>query len=161
MGWRVIVVFAAALSSLAGCARAPAPPLKEYVYPALGFAISFHAPPKAITNAPASAFEDVTADRDDLVNVIDGTGSTKSEDQALSDAPAAMAQALHGTLGPITYAATGKVIGREFLLNRPDRSAARVRIFVFHQHLYELVAWSKNGPDDPDVAGFLESFRFL
>ena len=153
--------------ALAAC-KAP-PPWKEYAYPAWGFAVSFRGAPKE-TDYPASAdgksrhtflVESVLAGRDDLVNVIDGSGSTKSDDEALADAPATLAAAAGGTLGPIAYAATGKVIGREFLLNRPGRPASRVRIFVANQHLYEVISESALGPDDPETTSFFASFRLL
>jgi hypothetical protein len=161
------VVLTVAMSAAWACT--PVPPLKEYAYPSWGFAVSFRGPPK-VTDSPAASdgstvhtlmVESSLAGRDDLVNVIDGSGSTKSEDQALSDAPATLASAIGGTLGPITYAATGKTIGREFLLTRQGRPPARVRIFVANKHLYELIAESTLGPDDPETANFLGSFRLL
>jgi hypothetical protein len=164
----MILVLAVGLSALCAC-KAAAPPLKEVSYPAWGFAVSFHGTPKA-TDSPAAAdgstvhtllVESAVDGRDELVNVIDGSGSTKSEDQALSDAPATLAKAMGGTLGPITYTASGKVVGREFLLTRPGRPAGRVRVFVVNKHLYEIVGASAQGPDDPAVAAFLDSFRFL
>jgi hypothetical protein len=161
------VVLTVAMSAAWACT--PVPPLKEYAYPSWGFAVSFRGPPK-VTDSPAASdgstvhtlmVESSLAGRDDLVNVIDGSGSTKSEDQALSDAPATLASAIGGTLGPITYAATGKTIGREFLLTRQGRPPARVRIFVANKHLYELIAESTLGPNDPETANFLGSFRLL
>ena len=163
----VVRISVLALAVLAACSSPP--PLKEYAYPGWGYAASFRATPKE-TDYPASPdgakrhtflVESSLAGRDDLVNVVDGSGSTKSEDQALSDAPAALASYVGGTLGPITYVATGKVVGREFLLNRPGRPAARVRVFVANQHLYEIIAQSALGPDDPETSSFLGSFRLL
>src|ERR1700722_14959861 len=162
-----IVVLTLAMSAAWACR--PVPPLKEYAYPSWGFAVSFRGAPKE-TDYPASAdgtkahtflVESALAGRDELVNVIDGSGSSKSEDQALSDAPATLASSVGGTLGPITYAATGKVIGREFLLNRQGRPPARVRVFVANKHLYEIIAQSPLGPDDREIADFLASFRLL
>jgi hypothetical protein len=150
-------------------AFACAPPAKEYAYPGWGFAVSFRAPPKE-TDYPASPdgtkrhtflVEAAVAGGDELVSVVDGTGSPKSEDQALDDAPQALAAYVGGTLGPITYAASGKVMGREFLLTRPGRPTSRVRVFVAKQHLYELIAQSALGPDDPETTTFLDSFRLL
>ncbi|HEX4197522.1 MAG TPA: hypothetical protein VHZ26_08770 [Caulobacteraceae bacterium] len=161
------LLFAGALVALSACT--PPPALKEYAYPAWGFAVSFRAPPQA-TDYPGSAdgakahtflVESVLAGRDNLVNVIDGSGSSKSEDQALSDAPGALASDVGGTLGPITYAATGAVTGREFLLSRPNKPTARVRVFVSNKHLYELISQSSLGPDDPETTSFLDSFRLL
>ncbi len=153
----------------AAWACTPAPPLKEYAYPAWGFAVSLRGPPK-VTDMPAAAdgstvhtllVEASVAGRDNLVNVIDGSGSTKSEDQALSDAPATLASAVSGAIGPITYATTGQTIGREFLLSRQGRPPARVQIFVANKHLYELIAQSDRGPTDPETTNFLASFRLL
>ncbi|HEY3814674.1 MAG TPA: hypothetical protein VGL66_15750 [Caulobacteraceae bacterium] len=164
----MILVLAAGLSALGAC-KAPPPPLKDVSYPAWGFAVSFHGTPKA-TDSPAAAdgstahtfvVESAVEGRDELVNVIDGSASTKSEDQALSDAPAVLAKAVGATLGPITYAASGKVMGREFLLTRPGHPAGRARVFVVNKHLYEIVGESAQGPDDPAVAAFLDSFRLL
>ena len=52
-------------------------------------------------------------------------------------------------------------MGREFLLDRPGRPAARVRVFVANKHLYEIIAQSALGPDDPETSNFLASFRLL
>ena len=48
---------------------------------------------------------------------------------------------------------------REFVLSRPGRPQSRVRVFVWHKHLYELIAESSLGPDDPENEAFLASFR--
>jgi hypothetical protein len=159
------MVLTVAMAAVWACT--PAPPLKEYAYPSWGFAVSFRGPPK-VSDEPAASdgstvhtllVEASVAGRDNLVNVIDGSGSTKSEDQALSDAPATLASAMGGTIGPITYAATGQTIGRAFLLNRPGKPPARVQIFVANKHLYELIAQSDRGPTDPETSNFLASFR--
>jgi hypothetical protein len=150
--------------SLLGACSGP-PPLKEYAYPAWGFAVSFRGQPME-TDYPASAggahtflVESALAGRDDLVDVIDGSASTKSDDEALSEAPAALAKYVGGTLGPMTYAASGSAMGRAFVLSRPGRPQSRVRVFVWHKHLYELIAQSSLGPDDPENEAFLTSFR--
>jgi hypothetical protein len=168
-----ILMFAAGLAALCACSPppqpAPASQPKEYVYPDWGFAVRFSEAP-AVTDFPASAngdrkhillVESLADNHDDLVNVVDGSDSTRSDEQVLEDAPANLAAAAHGTPGPITYAAAGKVIGREFLLTRPRRPVSRVRIFVHNKHLYEIIAQSPKGPDDPDSKAFLDSFRLL
>lgn len=163
----VAIVMCACVAALVACQTPP--PAKEYVYPAWGFAVSFRVPPK-VTDIPASAdgssphsflVEHSTEGRDELVNVVDGSNSPKSEQQALDDAPANLARLVKGTLGPLTYAATGKVIGREFLLTRSDKTVAKARVFVFHKHLFEIIAVSGLGPDDPESERFLDSFRLL
>jgi hypothetical protein len=166
---RIVQTLILTLAVLMVFACTPPPPLKEYVYPNWDFAVSFRGPPKE-TDYPASPdgtkahtllVESTLAGRDQLVNVIDGSGSSKSEDQALSDAPAGLARYVGGTLGPITYAATGEVMGREFLLNRPGRPVTRVRVFVANKRLYQIIAQSPLGPDDPETKSFLASFRLL
>jgi hypothetical protein len=157
----------AALIALASCGAPP--PFVDYSYPAWGFAVSFRGRPN-VTEYPASAdgksrhallVESVLAGRDDLVSVVDGTGSPKSDDEVLASAPSALAAYVGGTAGPIAYAASGNVIGREFLLSRPGKPTSRVRIFVANQHLYQLISQSALGPDDPEVASFLAGFRLL
>ena len=166
---RNLIAMASVAATAVVWACAAPPPFKEYAYPAWGFAVSFRTPPK-VTDYPASPdgatahtllVESAAAGRDDLVNVVDGSGSTKSDDQALADAPATLARYVGGTLGPMTYTATDGVTGREFLLSRPGRPTARVRVFVAHKHLYELISQSALGPDDPETASFLDSFRLL
>lgn len=166
---RIVRTVVLSVAMVAVWACTPAAPLKEYTYPTWGFAVSFRGPP-TVTDTPAAAdgstvhtltVEASVGGRDNLVNVIDGSGSTKSEDQALSDAPATLASSVGGTLGPITYAATGQTIGREFLLNRQGKPPARVQIFVANKHLYELIAASDRGSTDPETSNFLASFRLL
>jgi hypothetical protein len=161
------LMFVAGLLALSACAEPP--PMKEYSYPAWGFAVSFRDAPK-VTDIPATAdgsgrhgllVESVLAGRDNLVNVIDGTGSPKSEAQALDDAPNTLAKSVNGTLDKMSYAAVGKALGREFFLNRQGHQPARVRIYVWKQHLYELISESSLGPDDPETKAFLDSFRLL
>jgi hypothetical protein len=158
------IVLAAALSALAACS---VPPLKEYVYPAWGFAISFRAPP-TVTDTPASpdgatphrlALTLTNAGRSYDLSATDASKSSKSDDQILSDVPRSMAEGVGGTLGPETYVAAGAVVGREFKVDKPGQATARVRIFVAHRRLYEIVSQSTLGPDDPEVTTFLDSFR--
>jgi hypothetical protein len=166
---RAAGVFGLAVSAAALCGCQAPPDFREHAYQAWGFAVSFRTPPKE-TDYPASAdgakshtflVESVEGGRDELVNVIDGSASTKSEDQALSDAPLTLAKFVGGTLGPMTYAVAGKAVGREFLLDRPGQPASRVRVFVANRKLYELIAQSPLGPDDPETKAFLDSFRLL
>ncbi len=141
--------------------------MKAYAYPAWNFAASFRSAPQ-VRDIPASAsgphailVESHAGGRDFLVEAIDGSASAKSEDQALSDAPGNLAAAVKGTLGPMTYAAAGKVTGRAFTLARPGRPTAMVRVFVEKKRLYEVIAESALGPDEPEVAEFLNSFCLL
>lgn len=159
-----VIALAPAVLVLSACS---APPLKEYAYPAWNFAVSFRGAPQ-VTDMAASAgqphafmTEAHAGGRDFLVEVIDGSASSKSDDQALADAPGNLAASVNGALGPMTYAATGHVTGREFTLSRPSHPPARVRVFVENKHLYELIAESPLGPDEAEVGLFLNSFRLL
>jgi hypothetical protein len=160
----VIAAVAAGLLALSACKAGPAAAPTAYANAAWGFSVSFHGAPK-VTETPATAdgktdhvlvVENTAGGRDELVRAIDGSGSTSSDDDALSSAPAALAKAVGGTLGPITYSATGKVVGREFLLNRTDKPAMRVRVFVANRRLYEIIA---QAPDDAESTAFLDSFK--
>jgi hypothetical protein len=166
---RVITTILIAAGVLALSACAAPPQFKEHVYPAWGFAVSWRGPPKE-RDFPAAAdgtrghsifIETVQGGHDDVVNVIDATGSTKPDDQILADTPAWIAGNVDGTIGPVTYAATGKVIGREFTIQRPGRPLARARVFVANKHVYQLISESPRGPDDPESMTFLTSFRLL
>ena len=158
------IVLAAALVALSACS---VPPLKPYAYPAWGFAVSFRAPP-TVVETPASAdgatphsiaLTLVNAGRSYDLSATDASKSAKSDDQILSDVPRSMAEGVGGTLGPQTYVATGQVVGREFKIDKPGQATARVRIFVAHRRLYEIVSQSTLGPDDPEVTTFLDSFQ--
>jgi hypothetical protein len=158
------MVLTVALAALAACS---VPPLKPYAYPAWGFAISLRAPPKVV-EIPASAdgatprriaLTLIDAGRSYDLSATDASKSTKSDDQILSEVPKAMAEGVGGTLGSETYVATGQVVGREFTIDKPGQATARVRIFVAHRRLYEIVSQSTLGPDDPEVTTFLDSFQ--
>ena len=159
-------IFIGLTAAALGACQAP-PPFKAYSYPAWGFSASFRAAPKETDYPPTARghrtmlVESLLAGRDNLVYVVDGTGSTKPDEDVLNDAPKTLATSVGGTVGPMTYAATGKVVGEEFTLTRPDKPAARVRIFVANKHLYEVISGSTLGPDDPEVTEFLDSFRLL
>ncbi len=163
---RLVAIALATLSALA-LSACSVPASKEYAYAAWNFAVSFRSPPK-VTDTPASpsgphavVVESHAAGRDFLVEAIDGSASTKSEGQALAEAPANLAAGVQGAVGPMTYAAIGGVTGREFTLARAGHPTAKVRVFVANKHLYELIAESSLGPDDREVATFLDSFRLL
>jgi hypothetical protein len=160
------VVLAGALAALAACS---VPPLKEYAYPAWGFAISFRAPP-TVTDIPASpdgarphkmVATLTDAGRAYDLSVTDVSVSTKSDDVFLGEIPRSMAEGVGGALGPVTYVAAGQIVGREFKVDKPGQATARTRVFVTHRRLYEIVAQSTLGPDDPEVTTFLDSFRLL
>jgi hypothetical protein len=153
---------AAALLILAACSP---PPFKEYAYPAWGFAASFRAAPTetptaAQSGAPAGFKAAlVNAGREYAVEVADGSASAKSDDQVLSEFPNVLAQG--GTLKGLTYVASGKVMGREMLIDKPGQATRRVRIFVSHRRLYAISAASPLGPTDREVEQFMTSFRLL
>jgi hypothetical protein len=150
------------LLTLAACS---VPPLKVYAYPAWGFSISLRSAP-TVTQQPASTtggpaggikVESNAAGRDFLVTVADGSASGKSDDEILSQFPQFLAQG--GTLTSQTYVATGAVVGRDVLIDKPGQETQRVRIFVSHRRLYEVSAQSSLGPQDSEVNTFLDSFQ--
>jgi hypothetical protein len=152
----------ALLLALTACS---VPPLKTYAYPAWGFSVSLRSAP-TVTQSPASTtggpsggikVESNAAGRDFLITVADGSASTKSDDQILSEFPQFLAQG--GTLTSQTYVATGAIVGRDVLIDRPGQETQRVRIFVSHRRLYEVSAQSSLGPQDPEVNTFLDSFQ--
>ena len=149
-----------ALLALTACS---VPPLKTYAYPAWGFSVSLRSAP-TVTNTPAPdghpggiKVESNAAGRDFLVTVADGSASTKSDDQILSEFPQFLAKG--GTLTSQTYVATGAVVGRDVLIDKPGQETQRVRIFVSHRRLYEVSAQSSLGPQDSEVNTFLDSFQ--
>jgi hypothetical protein len=163
MRYRIVAAVAGMLA-LAACS---VPTAKEYAYPAWGFAVSLRAKPTEtasparVAAGPASGFKVAleNAGRAYVVEVADGSASSKTDDQILSEFPQALAQG--GTLNKLTYVATGPVMGREFLIDKPGQATERVRIFVSHRRLYEIAAQSPLGPTDPEVDAFLGSFRLL
>jgi hypothetical protein len=158
----------AALVALAACSPPPAP-LKEYTYPAWGFAVSFPAAPK-VTDVPASAdgaqphhlqIETPLPGYDFLVSVADGSASTKTDDEVLNQVPDVVAKSAGGTVTSQTYVATGKVVGRDVLIDKPGQATLRMRVYVSNKNLYQVAAQSARGPKDPQVEAFLDSFRLL
>jgi hypothetical protein len=155
------------LAVLALTACSP-PPLKEYSYPAWGFAASFRSPPTE-TDTPAAAdgsqphmFQaEMNKDpRDFIASATDESASKQTDDQILKQAPDAIAQNAHAAVGPITNVVAGKVVGHEFQIIHAGQSSARVRVFVANKRLYQLVA-SSTTANDPEVQVFLDSFRIL
>ena len=161
-------VLAAILLAMAACSPPPAP-LKEYTYPAWGFAVSLPAEPKVI-DIPASAdgahphrlqIDAPLPGYDFLVSAADGSASTKTDDEVLSQVPDLVAQGAGGTVTSRTYVATGQVVGRDVLIDKPGQTTLRMRVYVSNKHLYQVAAQSTRGPKDPQVEAFLDSFRLL
>lgn len=153
----VMTVLASMLLAAAACS---VPPSKEYAYPAWGFAASFRAAPTESAASPRGfKVSSLNAGRALWVEVADGSASPKSDEEVLREFPQVLAQG--GTLVSQTYVATGKVMGRELLIDRAGQATQRVRIFVAHRRLYAISAQSPLGPKDPEVETFLTSFRLL
>jgi hypothetical protein len=151
--------------ALAACSP---PPLKEYTYPAWGFAASFRSPPTG-TDTPAAAdgsqlhlFQaEMSKDgRDFIASATDESTSKQSDDQILTAAPQIIAQNAGATVGPITNVAVGKVMGHECQIVHAGQSSAKVRVFMANKRLYQLVA-SSTTASDPEVGVFLNTFRIL
>ena len=149
-----------------GVAACDAPPMKEYAYPAWGFAASFWSPPK-VTDVPASASEPhyLLVDREQAgrqfaVYAGEGLHADATIDAVGPDAAQRFAKAMGGEVGPMTYASTAAgVLGREFEIDRNGKAYADVRVFIANGRFYEVGAQSVLGPDDPAAKDFLDSFR--
>lgn len=165
---RTIVYLAAGLTlaSLAACSR---PTFKEYAYPDLNFAATFQALPKVtVTPAskdgaqPQSTMVEANANGLDFaVNVTDASNATGSTDEMLDSAPDAVAQSLGVDVGPRTYAAVGRINGREVRFDKNDKPVLLMRFFFASDKFYEVSADSSKGLTDPQVKAFLDSFRLL
>jgi hypothetical protein len=153
-------------TALALAACKPAPPFKEYAYPAWGFAARFWAPPEA-TETPAAPgqphslmLESRQAGRDFVVSVGEGVRPGVTIDTIGADYARRAAKAMDVDVGPQTYAATGQgVLGREYALMKNGKPYATIRAFLANDRFYEIAAQSVLGPDDPPVKAFLDTFR--
>ncbi len=162
-----VIALAPLLALALGACRAPPP--TEYTYPAWGFAVSFWSPPK-VTEAAVTAdqlhhalVESDTAGRTFAVYAADGLRpGTTIDGPGPAAAAHAMAAAMGGDVGVMTYAATAAgVDGREFAITKNGKPYATVRIFIVNGRFYEVGGQSLLGPDDPTVKTFLGSFRIL
>jgi hypothetical protein len=155
-----------ALAFVALCACKPAPPMKEYAYPAWGFAASFWAPPQ-VTETPAAPgqphslmLESKQAGRDFVVSVGEGVRPGVTIDQIGPGFARRAAKNMGGELGPETYASTAqRVLGREYAIIKDGKPYATIRAYLANDRFYETGAQSVLGPDDPAVKAFLDSFR--
>jgi hypothetical protein len=149
-----------------GMTACNAPPMKEYAYPAWGFAASFWSPPK-VTDSRASGsephyllVESEQAGRQFAVYAGEGLHADATIDAVGPDAAQRFAKAMGGEVGPMTYASTAAgVLGREFEIDRNGKPYAAVRVFIANGRFYEVGAQSVLGPDDPAAKDFLDSFR--
>ena len=152
-----------ALLGLGACT----PPMKEYAYPAWGFAAAFQSDP-VVTDEPASAdgsrphtllVEASSGGRDFAVTATDASQASNSPDEMLSQAPQLVANSMGGTVDTTTYVATGAVVGREVRINKAGKPMMVLRVFVSNGRLYQVGAASVLGLGDPAVKTFLDSFR--
>lgn len=155
------------VASVALAACGP-PPLKEYTYPAWGFAASFRAAPTE-TDTPAAAdgsqlhmfqAEYNKDGRDFIASATDESTSKQTDDQILAAAPVTIAQNAGATVGAMSNVSAGGVVGRQFQIVHAGQSSARVRVFVADRRLYQVVAASTTA-NDPEVKAFLDSFRII
>jgi hypothetical protein len=144
-------------------------PMKEYAYPAWGFAVSLPAAPvvKAETPPPGSTtprtfqVEVRDANHDYVVSCTDTSLTDKSDDEILNGAPAMLAQAAGAKAGVMTYVATGKTVGREARMDIAGQAPTRVRFYVAGKTFYQVVSQSTGGVTDPEATRVLDSFRLL
>jgi len=147
-------------------ACAPRARMKDYDYPALGFSVSFPAPPER-TDVPATPSQPAevligaaSGARDFAVSVAEVADPSRDVDSLDEDAAARMAKAMGGEAGNLTYAATPEgLLGRELVITKSGRSVAKIRLYVAGGRFYILVAKSALGVDDPAVDDFLTSFH--
>jgi hypothetical protein len=151
------------LLALAACNGGPAP--KPYENAAWGFGVTFHGDPK-VTETPATpgspksfSAEAKAGGRDYVVSVTDATMSGKTPDELLAAAPKATADGEGGTLKPPVVVKTGAVVGREFVITRPNLPVERDRIFVANGRFYQLVTQSPFGEKDSETQKFFDSFH--
>jgi hypothetical protein len=153
-------------TALALAACKPAPPFKEYPYPAWGFVARFWGPPQVVEAPPGPGkphsllLESKEGGRDFVVSVGEGVRPGVDIDQIGPDYAQRAAKAMGGEVGIETYASTGEgVLGREYPITKDGKPYATIRAFVANGRFYEIGAQSPLGPDDPAVKGFLETFR--
>ncbi len=166
---RLSLVAVALLALWLGACRAPAPEMKPYSNPALGFSVSFPTPPK-VTDEPASAggsphtvtVEADAGGREFAVSVTDAPDPSRDIGSVTAAASDAIARGVGGQAGVPTYAATSDgVIGRELVISKDGRPAAKARFFLAGGRFYVLAANASGGIDDPSVDDFLTSFRVI
>ena len=64
-------------------------------------------------------------------------------------------------MGPRTYAAVGRINGREVRFDKDGKPVMLMRFFFASDKFYEVNAYSSKGLTDPRVKAFLNSFRLL
>jgi hypothetical protein len=164
MRYRWIMAALLGLGLLAACV--PPTRMQPYDYPALGFSVSFPAPPDR-TDVPATPSQTAEAvigvksgPRDFAVTVAELADPSRDLDSLAEDAAARMAKSMGGEASNLAYAATPEgLLGRELVINKGGRSVAKIRIYVAGGRFYILVAESALGVDDPAVDDFLTSFH--
>jgi hypothetical protein len=159
--WTIVAILALALVG----ACIPHPQMTAYDYPALGFSVSFPAPPDrndvpGSENQPAMTTIGAKTDlRDFAVTVSEVADPSRSLDSLADEATARMAKALGGE-SSMTYAATPEgLLGREVAVDRDGKRLAKIRIYLAGGRLYILVAESSLGEADPAVDDYLTSFH--
>jgi hypothetical protein len=168
---RTIVASFVALAavSLAACQPA-APPLKEYVYPAWAFRASFPAAPvetplpgSADGSQPNANLVEANGEGRDFAVWAGDVSKTKMSFNELSDSAADhVAKGIGGTAGIPAYAATAdKVDGFEYHFTKDGKWVQTMDVFLAGGRLYEVIAKSTLGEDDPAVKHFLISFHTL
>jgi hypothetical protein len=156
-----------ALAVVAAACSSPPPKPTAYVNAQWGFGATFPGPPKVTeTAASATQAHSVLAEAsvgalDFGVTVIDAAGADGEPSEILDRAQQAMAQAQDldvGTTGPVM---SGDITGREVRFDKDGKPAMLARFFMINSRLYEVDANSTNGPSDPAVKAFLDSFHLV
>lgn len=153
----ILAGLAAATLFLAACSGGAT--WKEYVYNEQHFAAAFTAPPTITKSAGPFLAEENDGTVDFGVTAACGLAGGKSPDETMSEAVDGTRR--NGTVRNLVYTASGSVMGREMLVDRTGATTVKQRIFVKGNCLYLVFATTKDGPDDENVAHFLDSFRML
>ncbi len=162
----VLVPALLVMACLGPAACKPAPPFKEFAYPAWGFVASFWAKPEVVESPPGPGkphsllLESKEGGRDFVVSVMEGVRPGVDIDQIGPAYAKQAASSLDAQLGPETYTSTGQgVLGREYAFTKDGKPFAKMRAFLANGRFYEIAAQSPLGPDDPAVKDFLDRFR--
>jgi hypothetical protein len=143
--------------------------MKEYDYPAYGFAVSFPAPPqetdqpsdgkvgeKLILESTASGGRDFVVESFDLGRYFAFAG-----DSELNKARQGAADKIGATASSDTPITMGAYSGHEYQLSKDGKPVMVLREFLIGSKVYILGAASGSGVTDPAIAAYFGSFRVL
>ncbi len=152
-----------ALVCLSACSKPPT--WKEYSYPTWGFSISFKGVPTTQDNPAARgaphSFQAMTQN-DDMTAIAlaaDNSANKKPDAEAMTEVANNMASGVNGSLKGMHDITLGAVPGKEFYVSVDRQPTQRIRVFIANKRLYQVVAVSSKGVEDPDTLAFLNGFK--